>query len=87
MENTSTGIKDTIRRMIKLIKDIVIKYFVIEEGRWWQGKFQGGGFVPAGRLENKYDENDILFSVRIFYSIHNQCDWVHYIVVWVTDLF
>lgn len=26
----------------------------------------GGGFVPAGRLENKYDKNDILFSVGFF---------------------
>lgn len=59
--------------MIRIIKDIVIRYFVTEEGRWWQGKFLegGGGFVPAGRLENKYDKNDILFSVGFFYSIHN----------------
>lgn len=63
--------KDTIRTMIRIIKDIVIRYFVTEEGRWWQGKFLGGGFVPAGRLENKYDKNDILFSVGFFYSIHN----------------
>lgn len=26
----------------------------------------GGGFVPAGRLENKYDKNDVLFSVVFF---------------------
>lgn len=65
--------KDTIRTMIRIIKDIVIRYFVTEEGRWLQGKFLGGGgFVPAGRLENKYDKNDILFSVGFFfYSIHN----------------
>lgn len=60
--------KDTIRTMIRIIKDIVIRYFVTEEGRWWQGKFLGGGgFVPAGRLENKYDKNDILFSVGFFF--------------------
>lgn len=59
--------------MIRIIKDIVIRYFVTEEGRWRQGKFLGrGGFVPTGRLENKYDKNDILFSVGFFfYSIDN----------------
>lgn len=56
--------------MIRIIKDIVIRYFVTEEGRWWQF-LGGGGFVPAGRLENKYDKNDILFSVGFFYSIYN----------------
>lgn len=28
--------------------------------------FGGGGFVLVGRLENKYDKNDILFFVGFF---------------------
>lgn len=27
----------------------------------------GGGFVLVGRLENKYDKNDILFFVGFFF--------------------
>lgn len=35
------------------------------KGNFW------GGFVLVGRLENKYDKNDILFFVGFFYLIYN----------------